>query len=121
VAPWTDRIKPVVFADHQAIKGAIGTFAGRIKSRLATEDGLVLQNGRTLSENRELAVDVAGAWAEAPGPSDVVVRRYDLVAPLVRDVLTGEATGRPDATSPERLHELLCRRVDVVGQGPEAA
>jgi ATP-dependent Clp protease ATP-binding subunit ClpC len=121
VGPWTDRVKPVVFADHQAIKGAIGAFGGRIKSRLTTEDGLVLQNGRTLAQNRDLAVDVAGAWSEAPGPSDDVVRRYDLVAPLVRDVLTGEATGRPDATSPEKLHALLCRRVDLVGQGPEAA
>ncbi|MCB9681652.1 MAG: AAA family ATPase [Alphaproteobacteria bacterium] len=119
VAPWTDRKGPVAFVDHRALK-AIGTFGGKVRSRLAT-DGLVLQNDRTLAQNRDLAVEVGPSWHDAPEPSDVIVRRYDLVAPLVRDVLTGETSGRPDALSPARFHALLCRRVEVDGSGPEAA
>ena len=60
-------------------------------------------------------------WAEAPEASDVIVRRYDLQAPLVRDVLTGFSSGRPDAVSPPRLHELLALRVDAAASGPDAA
>ncbi|MCB9664608.1 MAG: AAA family ATPase [Alphaproteobacteria bacterium] len=120
VAPWIDRTRPVVFVDHRALKG-LGAYGGKIRSRLACEGGWVLQNHRTLSENRDLALHVAAAWAEAPEPVDLVVRRYDLVAPLVRDALTGHTSGRPDALGPERLHELLCRRVEVASSGPEAA
>jgi ATP-dependent Clp protease ATP-binding subunit ClpC len=120
VAPWTDRTAPVVFGDHRALK-AIGTYGGRIRSRLACDGGMVLQNGNTLAENRHLAVEIAGAWLEAPAPSDVIVRRYDLRAPLVRDVLTGVSSGRPDAVSPPRFDELLCQRIGVDAQGPDAA
>lgn len=120
VAPWTERTAPLVFDDHRALK-AIGVYGGRIRSRLACSGGLVLQNGNTLADNRHLAMEVGGSWAEAPEASDVIVRRYDLQAPLVRDVLTGFSSGRPDAVSPPRLHELLALRVDAAASGPDAA
>ena len=120
VAPWTDRIQPMAFVDHRALK-AVGTFGGKVRSRLACQGGLVLQNDRTLSDNRELAVQIGASWSEAPAGNDLVVRRYDLQAPLVRDELTGETSTRADAIGPEPFHALLCRRLDVAGQGPDAA
>ena len=55
-------------------------------------------------------------------PSDGIVRRYDLDAPLMRDVLTGLVSGRPDALAPDRFHALLLARVDALGEaGPETA
>ena len=120
VAPWTDRRKPVSFHEHRALK-AIGRYDGKVRSRLVCEHDLVLQNGNVLAENRELAVEVVGSWAQRPPPSDGIVRRYDLSTPLVRDVLTGLSTGRPDAVSPERFHQLLCQRVETSSEGPTAA
>ncbi|MCB9743756.1 MAG: AAA family ATPase [Alphaproteobacteria bacterium] len=112
VAPWTDASGEVRFKRHRALKGA-GTYTERVRSLLECEGGLVLRNDRTLAENRDLAAEIAPAWAKAPAPSDDMVRRYDLEPPLVRDPLTGLSSGRPDQLSPEGLHELLCLRVDV--------
>lgn len=120
VAPWIDRTRPVVYLDHRALKG-VGAYGGKIRSRLACEGGWVLQSHRTLSENRDLALHLAGAWADAPDPVDAIVRRYDLVAPLVRDALTGTTSDRPDALDPERFHDLLCRRIEAAAAGPDAA
>ncbi|MCB9793970.1 MAG: AAA family ATPase [Alphaproteobacteria bacterium] len=112
VAPWTDATGEVGFKRHRALKGA-GTFTEKVRSLLECEGGLTLRNDRSLSENRDLAQEIAPSWARAPEASDEVVRRYDLEPPLVRDPLTGLSSGRPDQLSPEGLHELLCLRVDV--------
>jgi ATP-dependent Clp protease ATP-binding subunit ClpC len=121
VAPWTDRTIPMVFGAHRALKG-VGHYQQKVRSRLECQGGLVLQNAHTLAENRDLAVELAGSWAEALPPSDVIVRRYDVEAPLLRDVFTGFSSGRPDATEPARFHELLCRRVDEAGESsPQTA
>ena len=83
----------------------------------------MVQNGRTLAENRELAAELHGSWRIAPAAPDEIVRRVDTDPPLVRDLLTDTSSGRPDALSPARFHELLCRRVDVRGRaaGPHEA
>jgi len=119
VAAWTDRATPVVYGEHRALK-SIGSYGGKIRSRLEWQDR-VLQNRRTLAENRDLAVDIAGSWAVAPEAGDGIVRRYDLSAPLVRDTLTGFSSGRPDAVAPGRFHELLCSRIDELSSGPRIA
>lgn len=109
VLPWIDAGATPVFRAHTALKAG-GVYGGKIRSRLECDHGLVLQNERTLAENRELAQEIIGAWARGPQPSDTVVRRYDLTTPLVADVATGATSGRPDALSPARFQELLCER-----------
>ncbi len=112
VAPWSERAAQVAFGPHRALK-ATGQFGGRIRSRVELADGFVLQNERTLADNRELAVEVAGSWRAAAAAPDDITRRYDFEPFLLRDALTETSTGRADALSPLRFHELLCRRVDV--------
>jgi len=111
VAPWSDVDGEVRFGDHKAFKGKRGQFGGRVRSRLEC-GALVLQNARNLSENRELARELAPAWAEAPPPSDAVIRRYDLKKPIVKDS-SGRTSGKP--LGPQAFQDLLNHRVDVGG------
>jgi ATP-dependent Clp protease ATP-binding subunit ClpC len=112
VAPWSDRpAAPEEVDDHRALRRD-GTFSGRLRSRLAMGP-VVLQNGRTLQENRELALQLLGPWREAPPPSDEVIRRYDVDPPMIRDHRTGWQSQRPDAHSPERWAELLITVVEA--------
>ena len=110
--PWTDQLERPEFEEHLALK-ARGQMGGRVRSRLVCSGGLVLQNAGSLGENRDLASELVASWRNAPAPPDVIVRRYDLGQPLLRDALTGLSTGRPDALAPRHLHELLLRRVDA--------
>jgi len=74
----------------------------------------VLQNERTLDQNRELARDIAPSWPKQPAAAaNMQVRRYDFDPFLVRDYLTGENFGRKDILKPRLFHELLCERIDV--------
>jgi ATP-dependent Clp protease ATP-binding subunit ClpC len=112
VAPWTPaRAKPV-FSSHHALKRT-GQLGGRVRSRLELDGGLVLQNADSLATNRDIAAELAGSWQSMPAPSDDIIRRYDLDAPLVRDVLTGTSSGRPDALSGARFDALLNARLSV--------
>jgi hypothetical protein len=77
---------------------------------------LVLQNERTLSENRELAADLVASWSTLEAAPDEIVRRYDEEPPLLRDVRTGTSSGRPDALAPRRFDALLKRRVHARGK-----
>jgi ATP-dependent Clp protease ATP-binding subunit ClpC len=127
VAPWNERREPPYVTSHRALK-VVGKYGGKIRSRLecrvpAGGHPLVLQNARTISENRELAADVLVSWGNLGAPSEEIVRRYDEEPRLVRDVATGLSTGRPDALSPKRLDALLKRRVEVLrgGGGGSAA
>ncbi len=113
VAPWTDIQSTVEFGAHKALKGRIGLYGGKVRSRLETRTGLVLQNEKNLSENREMALDVSPSWEHAPPLSDEVVRRYDLDPWQVKDLLLGEATGKKDALSGNAFHALLLRRIDA--------
>ncbi|MCB9760048.1 MAG: AAA family ATPase [Alphaproteobacteria bacterium] len=115
VAAWTDERGAVQFKEHRALKGG-GTYGQRVRSRLVCADGLVLCNERTLTDNRELANELAPSWTRAPAPSDEVVRRYDLQPTLVRDAMTGFSSGKPDALNAAGLHALLCLRVDAVAE-----
>jgi len=111
-APWTEARERVKYTDLRALK-LVGQYGGKVRSRLDCEAGLVLQNGRTLAENRELAGELAPSWRLAAPAPDSIVRRCDTDPFLLRDPLTETSTGRPDALSPARFHELLCRRIDA--------
>lgn len=100
---------------------ATGQSGGKIRSRLECEGGLVLQSGRTLAENREIAGEVAPSWSKAPPAGEEVVRRYDRAPPLVRDARVEFSSGRPDALSPAPFDALLRSIVDAAGDSPPGA
>ena len=116
VIPWINRPQAPApdFQSHHALK-RVGAYGGKIRSRLECAGGLVLQNQRTLAENRELAKEVLGSLLARPPPSDTVVRRYEPEVPHFVDALTGASTGRPDALSPQRFQELLVQRARAIG------
>jgi ATP-dependent Clp protease ATP-binding subunit ClpC len=112
VAPWDDRpADRIEVGEHRALKRE-GAYGGKVRSRLVC-GGLVLQNPRTLGENRELALELVGPWTHAPAPTDEGVRRYEPRTPLLRDRLTGTVLQRPDAFSAERLDALFLARLDA--------
>jgi hypothetical protein len=120
VVAWTDAARAPTYGPHAALK-ATGQLGGRVRSRLAANEGLALQNARTLNENRELLGQLLGSWLAAPPDGEQIVRRYDLAPWLVRDGLTEHQTGRSDALKPEPFHELLCRRIEVASGAREKA
>jgi hypothetical protein len=112
VAPWSDAASPVALGEQRPLK-AVGQLAGKIRSRIAVAGtNLVLQNSRSLAENRELALDVGPSWPRTRMPTIPTVRRYDLAPFLVRDYLTESDFGRSDILGPKMFHELLCARID---------
>src|SRR5262249_48621060 len=112
VAPLSTRAGAVEFGEERALK-ASGQLGGRIRSRLAILGSrLILQNARTLTENRELASDMAPSWPREPNGTAANVRRYDLDPFLVRDHLTKTDHTRKDVLGPKGFHELLCARID---------
>jgi ATP-dependent Clp protease ATP-binding subunit ClpC len=112
VAPWSDEPSPLALGEQRPLK-AVGQLAGKIRSRIAVVGtNLVLQNSRTLAENRELALDVGPSWPRTPMPTVPTVRRYDLAPFLVRDYLTKSDFTRSDILGPKMFHELLCARID---------
>ncbi len=120
VIPWTDVALEdrVRYSEHRALKG-MGQYGQKVRSRLALEGGLILQNGNTLGENQELANQLFPSWRAASEPSDTIVRRYDLDPFKMRDAITGVSSGRTDALHAEAFHELLLRRVEVLSD-PDA-
>jgi hypothetical protein len=120
VAPWSGRPAPLQFGEQRALK-ASGQLGGKIRSRVSVADArLVLQNGRTLSENRELARDIAPSWPREQAPTATRVRLYDLDKILVRDYLTKSDFTRKEVLSPEPFHGLLCARLDAPEQSKSA-
>jgi ATP-dependent Clp protease ATP-binding subunit ClpC len=112
VAPLSEGTMPVVLGEQRPLK-AVGQLAGKIRSRIEVlGTNLVLQNSRTLAENRELALDVGPSWPREPLPTMPTVRRYDLGPFLLRDYLTKSSFTRSDILGPKLFHELLCARVD---------
>ncbi len=100
VAPLSNRAGPVEFGEQRPLK-AVGQLGGKIRSRVAVlGTKLVLQNAHTLSENRELARDIAPSWPREQPPTMPMVRRYDLDPFLVRDYLTGSDFTRADILGP---------------------
>jgi PCRF domain len=119
VAPLANRADTVEFAEQRALK-ATGQLGGKIRSRVAIPAArLVLQNARTLSENRELARDIAPNWPRQQPPSHPTVRRYDLDPFLVRDYLMKSDFSRKDILGAKAFHELLCARIDRLASGAE--
>jgi hypothetical protein len=106
------QAKAVEFGEQRPLK-AIGQLGGKIRSRVAIPGTrLILQNARTLSENRELAHDVVPSWPREQASTPPTVRRYDLTPFLVRDYLTKSDFTRKDILSPKPFHDLLCARID---------
>src|SRR5688572_8547191 len=116
VAPWTHASSEVAFGRQRALK-QVGKFGAKIRAHVevVSESGFVLQNDRTIAENRELAREIAGSW-QKPRSSDIVVRRYDLEPFLLKDHLTGISSGKRSSLRPVEFHELLCKRVDVASE-----
>jgi ATP-dependent Clp protease ATP-binding subunit ClpC len=113
VAPWNDVTGAPRFVAHRALK-LIGQQGGKIRSRVECEAGLVLQNARTLAENRELAAEIAPSWLQGARSFEEVVRRVSIAPAFkLRDTLTGIATGRTDVLAPGGFHRLLCQRIDA--------
>jgi ATP-dependent Clp protease ATP-binding subunit ClpC len=120
IAPWSIPPQPIEFAEQRPLK-ATGQLGGKIRSRVAVSGSkLVLQNGRTLGENRELAGDVVPSWPREFAAATPTVRRYDLTPFLVRDFLTKSDFTRKDILSPGPFHDLLCARIDRERSGPPA-
>jgi ATP-dependent Clp protease ATP-binding subunit ClpC len=112
VAPLSGQVKTVEFGEQRPLK-AIGQLGGKIRSRVAIPEArLILQNARTLSENRELAHDLVPSWPHEQASAPPTVRRYDLTPFLVRDYLTKSDFTRKDVLSPKPFHDLLCARID---------
>jgi ATP-dependent Clp protease ATP-binding subunit ClpC len=112
IAPMSGGAQPVELGEQRALK-ATGQLGGKIRSRVAIPGArLVLQNARNLSENRELASDVAPSWPREQAATPPTVRRYDLDPFLVRDYLTKADFTRKDILSPKPFHDLLCARID---------
>jgi ATP-dependent Clp protease ATP-binding subunit ClpC len=121
VAPLSNRPGRLEFGEQHALK-ATGQLGGKIRSQVAIPDArLVLQNARTLSENRELARDIAPSWPRQQAPSPPTVRRYDLDPFLVRDHLMKSDFSRKDILGPEAFHDLLCARIDRLAGGGSTA
>jgi ATP-dependent Clp protease ATP-binding subunit ClpA len=121
VGAWTGARGTPVMVRQRPLK-AVGQFGGKIRSRVECELGpvapgapsvLVLQSGRTIAENTDLAGEVAPSWAMTRAAPEEVVRRYDRSPPLVRDALAGVSSGRPDALSPRSFDAMLKARVDA--------
>ena len=120
VGLWSERREEPYVTLQRALK-ATGQHGGKVRSRMecrasVASGALVLQNARTLSENRELAAELVASWSTLVAAPEDVVRRYDEDPPLVRDVATGSSSGRPDALSPHRFDALLKRRADLLGE-----
>ncbi len=109
VGPGQGRIRPVVVTDVAALK-VQGAWGGRVRSRVACDNGLVLQNERSIAENRHRAIELADAWAAMPPAADGTVRRIDLDAPHVHDDATGFSSSSADALAPDALESLLRQR-----------
>jgi hypothetical protein len=120
VAAWgEERAAPRIIAERPL--KATGQYGGKVRSRLECESGLVLQSGRTLAENRELAASLAASWLKALPAREDVVRRYDRSPPLLRDARIGFSSGRLDALAPAAFDSLLRAIVDAGGGKGEAA
>jgi ATP-dependent Clp protease ATP-binding subunit ClpC len=112
VTALSERGAKIKLSEQRALK-EIGQLAGRIRSRVAIlGTNLVLQNDRTIAENRELALDVGPSWTQPQMPTSTVVRRYDLDPFVVRDHLTKTDYNRREILSPKLFHNLLCARID---------
>jgi ATP-dependent Clp protease ATP-binding subunit ClpC len=112
VAPWSSPPQSVDLAEMRPLK-MTGQLGGKIRSRVAIAGSkLVLQNARTLGENRDLAGDVVPSWPREFAAEAPTVRRYDLAPFLVRDFLTKSDFTRKDILGPQPFHELLCARID---------
>jgi ATP-dependent Clp protease ATP-binding subunit ClpA len=120
VAPLSEPASPVALGEQRPLK-AIGQLAGKIRSRIEVlGTSLVLQNGRPLAANRELAFDVGPSWPQEPMTATPMVRRYDFAPFLLRDYLTRSDFTRSDILEPRLFHGLLCARVDKSSGGEDS-
>jgi hypothetical protein len=113
IAPWKEDKQTPVLRSRHALK-TVGKRGGKIRSRLEYEGELVLQNSGTLTENSDLATQIAHSWYNASTSPDHVVRQVELEPGFkLRDYLSGVHTGKKQVLSPKGFHELLCRRLEA--------
>ncbi len=115
VMPWIDRSEPCDFKTQRALKKN-GLLGGRVRSRLQPRgNDLLIQNEKTLAENRLFAGSIVASWQAASGSTagDELVRRYDSEPFLLKDYLTGINTGKADVILAQGFNELLCERLRV--------
>jgi len=112
VMGWQDSSQETKFSSQRALKKN-GLLGGRVRSRLQVEGlDLVIQNERTLVENRSFAGGIVPSFVAASAEPDNEVRRYDAEPFLLKDYLTG-TSGRADVLAPDNFHDLLSRRVEA--------
>lgn len=99
-------IGPVAIQEVTALKGQ-GLWGGRIRSRVSTERGLILQNGRTIAENRTRAIELESAWLGLPRSPETVVRRVQLDPFHVYDERAELRSSDPAALQPDAFDHLL--------------
>jgi ATP-dependent Clp protease ATP-binding subunit ClpC len=110
VRRWIDRSERVRLVGQMALKKT-GLLGGRVRSRVQVAGlDLVIQNERTLTENGSFAAGIVPSYRESAPAADAEVRRYDRDPRLIKDHLT-RTTGHSYALSPDRFHEMLCRRI----------
>lgn len=107
------------FSDQRALK-KVDQYGEKVRSRVVCGEGLVLQNSRTLAENRERAADLLPSWEALPAISERIVRRYELKPFKVRDYLSNTTSGKASILAPEQFHQLLCQRVEL-GDSPPSS
>jgi len=113
VAPWKEHKQTPTLRSRHALK-TIGKRGGKIRSRLEYEGGLVLQNSRTLTENGDLAIQIAHSWYQTSTSPDHVVRQVELEPGFrLHDYLSGINTGKKHVLTPKGFHELLCKRLEA--------
>ncbi len=114
VAPWRETTEPPDLGAHRALK-LIGQSGEKIRSRLECNNGMVLQNAKSLAENRDLAFQLYHSWANRPETSDQTVRRTLLQPDFrVRDYISGIHTGKKEVLAAKGFHHLLCMKIDTV-------
>jgi len=112
VGPWLDTRSEPELTEQRALK-TTGVYGERVRSRLVCGNGLLIQNERSLAENRDLATELAPSWDALPPEVEDVIRRYDLEPFKLRDAMTRVTSGRRTALAPRELHQLLCARIDT--------
>ena len=114
IAPVTTNESDITIASHQALKQK-GVYGGKIRSRLLLEADpiLILQNNSSLTENQDLAQEIAPSWITGTQSSDNIVRRYTLKPFLIRDPVADISSGKQELLKPPLFHELLCKRIDI--------
>jgi len=107
----------LVYGGRYALKKK-GLFGNKIRSHLDVLNlpNFMLQNGNTLTENTQLAEQLAVHWPQQNNPDTEIIRRYDSKPFLLKDYATQVQSGRKESLKPEKFTELLRQRAEIIWQ-----